>query len=327
MGRFQREAQVLASLSHPNIGAIHGIEDAGDTKALVLELIEGLTLADRIAKGAIPVEEALKIALQIAEGLEAAHEKGVIHRDLKPANIKITPDGQVKILDFGLAKAMEGDPVPPDISQSPTLSMQATQAGGILGTATYMSPEQARGETADTRADVWAFGCVLFEMLTGQPVFDGGTVSDVLASVLRAEPKWDELPGNLHPRLSLLLERCLEKKARDRYHGISDARVDIRKIRDDPKRLSESAPNRDNTPLTFPLLLGAMVFSGVLAGVAVWTLRPSPQTETKNPVRFTIPLSSGDRLAARRFSCGGPFPRRHLSRLRGKPTTLPAVNG
>ncbi len=174
MGRFQREAEVLASLDHPNIGQIYGIEEAGATKALVLQLIEGPTLADRIAQGPIPVEEALKIALQITEGMEAAHEKGIIHRDLKPANIKITPEGQVKILDFGLAKALEGE-TPPDtnLSQSPTLSNAATQAGVILGTAAYMSPEQARGEATDKRADIWAFGCVLFEMLTGRATFGG----------------------------------------------------------------------------------------------------------------------------------------------------------
>ena len=189
MARFQREAEVLASLDHPNIGQIYGIEEAGQTKALVLQLIEGPTLAERIAQGPIPVEDALKIALQIAEGLEAAHEKGVIHRDLKPANIKITPEGQVKILDFGLAKALEGE-TPPDtnLSQSPTLTAAATRAGVILGTAAYMSPEQASGEATDKRADIWSFGVVLFEMLTGRQMFTGKTVSHILADVLRAEP-------------------------------------------------------------------------------------------------------------------------------------------
>ncbi len=162
MGRFQREAEVLASLDHPNIGQIYGIEEAGQTKALVLQLIEGPTLAERIAQGSIPVEEALKIALQMAEGLEAAHEKGVIHRDLKPANIKITPEGQVKILDFGLAKALEGETPPSELSQSPTLTAAATQAGVILVSAAFMSPDQSRGENADQRADVWALGVVLF---------------------------------------------------------------------------------------------------------------------------------------------------------------------
>ena len=175
MGRFQREAEVLASLDHPNIGQIYGIEDAGQTKALVLQLIEGPTLAERIAQGPIPVEETLKIALQMAEGLEAAHEKGVIHRDLKPANIKITPEGQVKILDFGLAKAMEGEVSDSSLSQSPTLTNAATQAGMILGTAAYMSPEQAKGKAVDKRADIFAFGAVLYECLTGMRAFEGKT--------------------------------------------------------------------------------------------------------------------------------------------------------
>ena len=178
MGRFQREAEVLASLDHPNIGAIHGIEDVGETKALVLQLIEGPTLADRIAEGPIPVDEALPLALQITEALEAAHEKGIIHRDLKPANIKITPEGQVNVLDFGLAKAMETESTAsPEATHSPTLSMSATREGVLLGTAGYMSPEQARGKPVDKRTDIWAFGAVLFEMLSGRRAFDGETTS------------------------------------------------------------------------------------------------------------------------------------------------------
>ena len=180
MGRFQREAEVLASLDHPNIGQIYGIEEAGQTKALVLQLIEGPTLAERIAQGPIPVEDALKIALQITEGLEAAHEKGVIHRDLKPANIKITPEGQVKILDFGLAKALEGEAPESSLSQSPTLTAAATQAGVILGTAAYMSPEQAKGQPVDKRADIWAFGVVLYEMVTGRRAFEGSNTAYIL---------------------------------------------------------------------------------------------------------------------------------------------------
>ncbi len=195
MGRFQREAEVLASLDHPNIGQIYGIEEAGQTKALVLQLIEGPTLADKIAQGPIPVEDALKFALKMAEGLDAAHEKGVIHRDLKPANVKITPEGQVKILDFGLAKALEVEAPDSSLSQSPTLTAAATQAGVILGTAAYMSPEQARGQPVDKRADVFAFGCVLFECLTGKRLFDGPTVSDTLASVLKTEPDWSLFAG------------------------------------------------------------------------------------------------------------------------------------
>ena len=276
MGRFQREAEVLASLDHPNIGQIYGIEDAGQTKALVLQLIEGPTLAERIAQGPIPVEEALQIALQMAEGLEAAHEKGVIHRDLKPANIKITPEGQVKILDFGLAKALEGE-TPPDtnLSQSPTLTAAATQAGVILGTAAYMSPEQARGEATDKKVDVWAFGCVLFEMLTGRATFEGKTVSDVLAGVLRIDPEWKNLPPNLHPRIRLLLERCLEKESKDRYQGVGDARVDIQKALADPsgvlvQPVAEVVQAQPRWML--PWVVAGMVLSAVTAGVAVWSV-------------------------------------------------------
>jgi serine/threonine protein kinase len=211
VARFQREAKLLASLNHPNIAAIHGLEESEGTHFLVLELIEGDTLADRLKRGAIPVEEALKLALQIAEALEAAHEKGVIHRDLKPANIKVTPEGKVKVLDFGLAKAFAGDSQDMNLSNSPTLSVAATQQGVILGTAAYMSPEQARGNPVDKRADIWAFGVVLFEILTGRPIFSEDTVSDTLASVLKTEPDWQSLPPNLHPRIRFLLERCLKK--------------------------------------------------------------------------------------------------------------------
>ena len=283
MGRFQREAEVLASLDHPNIGQIYGIEEAGQTKALVLQLIEGPTLAERIAQGPIPVEEALKIALQMAEGLEAAHEKGVIHRDLKPANIKITPEGQVKILDFGLAKALEGE-TPPDLSlsQSPTLTHAATQAGVILGTAAYMSPEQASGAATDKRVDIWSFGVVLFEMLTGRQMFTGKTVSHILADVLRAEPDWNSLPARLHPRLRILLERCLDKEAKDRLSGISDARVDIQRVLADPSGVlvqptgdAVQAPPR---PI-LPWVLATFVVATLVAVIATWNLKPTePQS-------------------------------------------------
>ena len=192
LARFQREAQVLASLNHPSIAAIHGIEEDDDTRALVLELVEGPTLADRIAQGPIPVDEALPIAKQIAEALEAAHEAGVIHRDLKPANIKVREDGTVKVLDFGLAKALDTTP-PGDPSQSPTLTAAATQMGVIMGTAAYMSPEQARGKPTDRKADIWSFGAVLFEMLTGRRAFQGRDVSETLAAVIQSVPGWDAL--------------------------------------------------------------------------------------------------------------------------------------
>ena len=299
MGRFQREAEVLASLDHPNIGQIYGIEEAGQTKALVLQLIEGPTLADKIAQGPIPVEDALKIALQMAEGLEAAHEKGVIHRDLKPANIKITPEGQVKILDFGLAKALEGE-TPPDsnLSQSPTLTAAATQAGVILGTAAYMSPEQARGEATDRRADVWAFGCVLFEMLTGRQTWGGRTVTDVIAALVAREPEWNSLPPNLHPRLRLLLERSLEKETKDRYQGIADARVDIQKALADPSGVLVQ-PTGDVAQVPprriLPWVLAGVVVSAVIAGVAGWNLKPeAPSSVT----RFSQVLPEGQQFTS-----------------------------
>jgi eukaryotic-like serine/threonine-protein kinase len=196
VARFKREAQVLASLNHPGIGAIYGLEEGpGGRLALVLELVPGETLADRLRRGAIPVDEAIAIAKQIAAALEEAHERGVVHRDLKPANVKVADGGTVKVLDFGLAKALLGESAPgtPDLSASPTLS-SPTVAGVLLGTAAYMAPEQARGKAVDKRADIWAFGVVLFEMLTGRPMFEGETVSDTLAGVLTREPEWSALP-------------------------------------------------------------------------------------------------------------------------------------
>ena len=210
LARFKREAQILASLNHPNIAAIYGIEEAEGTRALVLELVEGPTLADRIAQGAIPIEDALPIAKQIAAALEAAHEAGVIHRDLKPANIKVREDGTVKVLDFGLAKAL--DPAPTaDPSQSPTLTAAATQMGVIMGTAAYMSPEQARGKTVDRRTDIWAFGCVLYEMIAGQKAFPGDDLTDTIAAVVRGEPAWESLADDVPARLQQVLRACLEK--------------------------------------------------------------------------------------------------------------------
>ena len=226
LARFQREAQVLASLNHPGIAAIYGIETSDETQALVLELVEGPTLADRIANGPIPLDEALPIAKQIAEALEATHEAGVIHRDLKPANIKVREDGTVKVLDFGLAKALdttpEGDP-----SQSPTLTAAATQMGVILGTAAYMSPEQARGKTVDKRADIWAVGAVLFEMLTGQKAFEGQDVSQTLAKVIEREPGFSNLPRATPAVLGRLLRRSLEKDPKRRLRDIGDASADL----------------------------------------------------------------------------------------------------
>ena len=228
LARFQREAEVLASLNHPHIAAIYGLERSDGTTALVMELVEGPTLADRIAQGPIPVDEALPIAKQIAEALEAAHEQGIIHRDLKPANIKIRPDGTVKVLDFGLAKAMDLPARRRGASQSPTIGSPAmTQAGVILGTAAYMSPEQAKGQDVDRSTDVWSFGCVLFEMLTGRAPFTGHSVSEMLSEVLKAEPDWPRLPAATPANVHRLLHRCLRKDRRARLRDMGDARLDL----------------------------------------------------------------------------------------------------
>ena len=222
LARFEREAKLLASLNHPNIAAIHSFEHADDIHFLVLELVPGETLQERVAKGPVPVpvEEALEVCRQIAEGVEAAHEKGVIHRDLKPANVKVTPEGKVKILDFGLAKAFEEEIPAADISQSPTLTEEMTRAGVILGTAAYMSPEQAKGKEVDKRADVFAFGAMLYELLTGKKAFEGETITETIAKVLESEPNWDALPGTTPWRIRELLRRCLTKDTHDRLRDI-----------------------------------------------------------------------------------------------------------
>jgi serine/threonine protein kinase/Tol biopolymer transport system component len=225
MARFQREAQVLASLNHAHIASIYGFEDSAGVSALVMELVEGPTLAERIREGAIPVDEALPIARQIAEALECAHERGIIHRDLKPANIKLTRDGNVKVLDFGLAKALQDDVSGSDISNSPTLTMGSTKAGIILGTAAYMSPEQAKGKAADRRADIWSFGVVLYEMLSGEQAFGGETVSDSLAAVIKDTPDWTQLPAATPARIRELIQRCLQKDPKQRLQAIGDARI------------------------------------------------------------------------------------------------------
>src|SRR5271169_3182456 len=229
LARFSREAKVLAALNHPNIAAIYGLEDSASSHALVMELVEGPTLADRIQAGPIPAEEALPLAKQICEALEYAHERGIIHRDLKPANVKVTPEGTVKVLDFGLAKALDVDMShsTSNVSNSPTLTVAATQAGMILGTVAYMSPEQAKGKNVDRRTDVWAFGCVLYEMLTGRKPFEGETVTDVLASVVKSEPDWNALPESSAPRIRTLIRRCLVKDPKQRLRDIGEARIAI----------------------------------------------------------------------------------------------------
>jgi serine/threonine protein kinase len=295
VARFQREAKLLASLNHPNIAAIHGLEESGGIQFLVLELVEGETLSDQIKKGPIPVEESLKLALQIAEALEAAHEKGVIHRDLKPANIKVTPDGKVKVLDFGLAKAFAGEQADLNLSNSPTLSDAATQQGVILGTAAYMSPEQARGKTVDKRADIWAFGCVLFEMLTGHAAFSGRDVTDILAAVIRSEPEWGNLPANLHGRLREVLERCLKKEAKDRYRDIYDVKVDIQRVLTDPsgvlvQPVMAAEPRRK---LRTMLPWVAAILGVIIVGVGIWNLR---KPEPRQVIRLDYELPEGQQF-------------------------------
>ncbi len=291
LARFKREAQVLASLDHPYIGSIYGLEDADHAYALVLQLVDGPTLADQIARGAIPLDEALPIARQIAEAMEAAHEKGVIHRDLKPANIKLTSDGQVKVLDFGLAKLLDIDApsqprVDSGLTHSPTITTPAmTMAGVILGTAPYMSPEQAKGRPADKRSDVWAFGCVLFEMLTGRRAFDGEEVPDTLAAILMREPEWTRLPAAVPPPVRTLLRRCLEKDRRRRVADVSA----IRYVLDDPSSVT-SMPHTAHrpwwragvVPAAAALVMGAVVTMGF------WIVDRQRSAVPAAPVRFTV---------------------------------------
>ena len=300
LARFQREAQVLASLNHPNIAHIHGLEESRDVRALVMELVEGEDLSARMVRGAIPLEEVLPIAKQIADAVEAAHEQGIIHRDLKPANVKVRPDGLVKVLDFGLAKALSAEP---NASSSRPLSMSATITspammtgiGVILGTAAYMSPEQARGKPVDRRSDIWAFGCVLYEMLTGKAAFHGDGVTDTLAAVMRAEPDWSLLPAAVPPSIRALLHRCLQKDTRQRLQAIGDARIALEEV------LTGAAPSITAPRVTRSWKLRLAVgLGGVLiaaaAGFAAWNLKSSPALP-RPVIRFTITLPPGQALA------------------------------
>jgi serine/threonine-protein kinase len=308
VARFQREARTLASLNHPNIGGIYGLEEAAGMAALVLELVEGPTLADRIAQGPISIEEALPIAKQIAEALETAHAQGIIHRDLKPANIKVRPDGTVKVLDFGLAKALDPVGHAPNLSQSPTITTPAmmTAVGVILGTAAYMSPEQARGKTVDKRADIWAFGAVLFEMLTGKRAFDGDDVSDTLAAVLRAEPDWNALPAEAAFPVRTLLRGCLEKDPRQRIADISAALFVLRHQAtgaaiDGPAQAGRYV--RGNVRRVAVFTTAALILGAAVAGTGVWFVtRPAPpavvRTTISAPGSTALTLSGVDRDVA-----------------------------
>ena len=255
LARFEREAKLLASLNHPNIASIYGLEESDGVKALVLELVEGPTLAERIAEGPIPVEEALPISRQIAEALEAGHEAGVIHRDLKPANVKVKEDGTVKVLDYGLAKELEGETphgADSELSQSPTLTRQGTQVGVILGTAAYMSPEQAKGKRVDKRTDIFSFGCVLYEMLTGNKTFDGETAGETLAAVIKTEPEWEALPTDLSPTIRKYLTRCLEKDPKRRVRDLGDVRLAMEGVFDTEAATEASTANSNKLGLWSP---------------------------------------------------------------------------
>ena len=310
LARFEREAKLLASLNHANIASIYGLEDEGDQRFIVMEVVEGETLAERISRsGRIEVDEALEIARQIAEALEAAHENGVIHRDLKPANVIVTPEGKVKVLDFGLAKAYEADgsasEISPDLSHSPTMAA-ATRTGVIMGTAAYMSPEQARGKPVDKRADIWAFGCVVYEMLSGARAFAGETVSDTMAAILKEEPDGAALPNEISPRLRRLIGRCLDKDPRRRLRDIGDGRTEIENVLG-----ADSAPALGAAPWT-ELEATAGVDAGsrlrrhlatalIVAAVGVlgfWlrgSTSPDNPTATRGVIRATIPLPEGHR--------------------------------
>jgi hypothetical protein len=297
LARFEREARLLAALNHPHIGAIYGVEHVDGVRALVLELVEGETLADRIARGPIPVAKALPMARQVADALEAAHEKGIVHRDLKPANIKIAPDGTVKVLDFGLAKVSEG--AGSDLSQSPTLTLSKPHDGVLLGTVAYMSPEQARGQSVDKRADIWAFGCVLYEMLTGRAAFPGETVSDHIAAILEREPVWAALPATTPVGVQRVLRRCLEKDPKRRLHDIADARIEI-----------DEALTAERIPATprrrrGQLLMFAWAAAAIAATAAVGGYVAAARISIKPPPTYKQLTFRREMIFSARFATGG----------------------
>ena len=306
LARFEGEARMLAALNHPNIGAIYGFEEADGLRFLVLELVEGQTLADRLTDVAhhrsrgqgLPLRDALSIARQIADALDVAHEKGIIHRDLKPANIKVTPDGVVKVLDFGLAK-VAGAPSTPDLTHSPTMPAHYTRAGVVMGTAGYMSPEQARGQAVDKRTDIWAFGCVLYEMLTGRVAFKGVTASDIIAAVLEREPEWDALPEGTPPRVRLLLQRCLEKEPKRRLRDLGDVRFEIDDAGDDNATAVRQRPARPRGASA------AAIRALLLAGSAAIFFLLKPARAVTSPAEYIQLTNFSDSATAPSFSPDG----------------------
>ena len=301
LARFRREAQVLASLNHPNVAAIHGLEEADGVRFLVLELVEGETLGERLSKGPLGVEEALEICRQIAEGLEAAHESGIIHRDLKPANVKVTPEAKVKLLDFGLAKALEDEIPAADLTHSPTRTDQMTNVGMIMGTAGYMSPEQARGQVVDKRTDIWAFGSVLYELLTGSQVFFGDTVTDILGAVLHKDPDWKALPEGTPRAIRRLLRRCLERDPHERLRDIGDARIVIGHVLSEPVEdsgvgVATATPVWWQEPTRLAVVGLMVLVAGVLLGFPLWNLVYNTQPPPPTVARFSIVLPEDEAI-------------------------------
>ena len=295
LARFEREARMLAALNHPHIATLYGIEEAGDVHALVLELVEGPTLAERLERGPLSITESVAIARQIAEALEAAHERGIVHRDLKPANIKVTRDGVVKVLDFGLAKAVTGGGTSPDLSTVPTVTIEGTRDGVILGTPAYLSPEQARGQAVDKRTDIWSFGCVLYQMCSGQMAFSGHTISDTIAAILERQPDFAKLPAATPRSVRRLLSRCLEKNPARRLRDIGDARLDLEDVLSrEPADVAESARVRARSVS----LTAAIAVAGLLVGVgamAAWFgMRPPVPRPSGLVTRFAIPFGPNE---------------------------------
>ena len=285
MARFEREARVLASLNHPNIAAVYGLEEDEGFHYLVMELVPGESLAAKIQKGPLPVADVFAIARQLIDALEAAHENGIIHRDLKPANVQVTPDGHVKVLDFGLAKVETGEASSTETSLSPTMPRDGTQAGIILGTAPYMSPEQARGKPVDKRSDIFSFGCVVFEMLTARKAFAGELVSDVMAAVIKSEPKWSLLPRSAS-RLRKLLGRCLEKDPQKRLRDIGDARVELEEAARTPLDVGEDTDLISRRRALILAAIGSLVVA-IVTGLLVARWAPSPEVRG-DVTRFRI---------------------------------------
>ena len=314
MDRFQREAEVLASLDHANIGAIYGLVDAEDSRTLVLALIEGQTLADRIEAGPIPIDEAVAISKQIIEALEYAHDRGVVHRDLKPANVKITPERVVKVLDFGLAKVLEDEPPPSSLANSPTLTLEYTRAGMILGTAAYMSPEQALGRPVDRRSDIFSFGALLYEMLTGKRAFPGATTPDVLEAVVKIDPDWSNLPADTPGVIHNLLRRCLCKDRKQRLQAIGEARIALEEDSGAESPAHAISQPHKNSRLSWAVAAGAVLLGIGLAALSLVHFREEPP----RLVKFSMLLPEKRRWAAlwpfRRTAAAWPSPQNSTAR-------------